>query len=375
MIKALTKTIEFERELTSNMKMRRAPEDRGVSLHSRDPSDFSEMDQQDLVENIKLKVSHLCIPHHRLLSASLCSLSSLLSISLLLYVQYRNKTGDAGEGKLESPKHVEVSGMFAKDAEGGGVKGRKPLPPIDFHGAISDAFTPYMGAYVDLERKRMNDLMEKVEKDERWSAPDESKAKDRYGGSDDLFLYIKNSITQCNKLNRNEILYNLYLEYRRGLGLYSEMLDRHLRAKEQLNDREVQMTCYTVNTAEYVADTIPGLENSIKNSIDAAYKDKIDLSGQQEQYSVLINKAVQQLVNSVFNALNRTLTAMMKNNCTHTPHHHTVRAAAGIGSPPTSADSMTDCPLLRCVCVFVRDAAVQGRRGRVWVMRASSLRR
>ena len=198
------------------------------------------------------------------------------------------KTKDGRGGRLESPKHVDVSGMFAKDGEG--KAGRTALPPIDFHGAISDAFTPYMGAYVDLERKRMSELMEKVEKEERWTQPDESKAKDRYGCSDDLFLYIKNSITQCNKLNRNEILYNLFLEYRRGLSLYCDMLDRHTSKKESLSEREVQMTCYTVNTAEYCADTIPQLELSIKNSIDAAYKEKVDLSGQQELYNVLINK-------------------------------------------------------------------------------------
>ena len=290
MVKALTKTIEFERELTSNMKMRRAPEDRGVALHSRNPSDFNDMDQNDLVENIKLK--------------------------------YSSKKGDSGGGgRLESPKAVEVKGMFDRDGEG--QKGRRVLPPIDFHGAISDAFTPYMGAYVDLERKRMSELMDKVEKEERWTAPDESKAKERYGGSDDLFLYIKNSITQCNKLNRNEIMFNLYLEYRRGLGLYCEMLDRHLSKKDQLSDREVQMTCWAVNTAEYCGDTIPGLENSIKGTIDAAYKEKIDLSGQQEQYGALSGKAVGVLVNSVNNSLNRTLNAMSKTNCTTPLSPHT----------------------------------------------------
>ena len=337
MLKALTKTIEFERELTSNMKMRRAPEDRGVALHSRDASDF-DMDQQDLVENIKLK--------------------------------YRNKTGDGADGKLESPKHVEVAGMFGKDGGGEGGKGgaRKPLPVIDFHGAISDAFTPYMGAWVELERKRMTELMEKVEKEERWTAPDESKAKDRYGGSDDLFLYIKNSITQCNKLNRNEIMYNLYLEYRRGLGLYCDMLERHLRQKEQLNERELQMACYTVNTAEYVSDTIPQLEQSIKNSIDTAYKEKIDLSGQQEHYSVLSNKAVQLLVNSAFNQLNKTLTQMMKNNCTH---HTRTRREQGTRCCNLPAERRAD----RCIALLACLFCVQGRRGRVWATRVSSCRR
>ena len=125
------------------------------------------------------------------------------------------------------------------------------LAPIDFHGAISDAFTPYMSSYVELERKRTDDLIVKIEKEEKWSHPEESKARDRYGGSDDLFLYIKNSINQCNKLNRNEILFNLYLEYRRGLQMYCETLDRHLSKREQLSEKELVMTAYIVNTAEY----------------------------------------------------------------------------------------------------------------------------
>ena len=289
MVKALTKTIEFERELTYNMKMRRAPEDRGVNLHTRDNSEFDDMDRADLVENIKMKYA-------------------------------KNKSTDPSEGRLGSPKALEKhDNLFAKDAahSGGnesGKPGKKVLAPIDYHGAISDAFTPYMSSYVELERKRTDDLMVKIEKEERWSHPEESKARDRYGGSDDLFLYIKNSINQCNKLNRNEILYNLFLEYRRGLQLFCDMLDRHLSRKEQLSEKEIVMTAYIVNTAEYCIDTVPQLEQSIRGIIDAAYKEKIDLNGAVEQYTALTTKAVQVLVSSTANALNRTLNSMSKNN-------------------------------------------------------------
>ena len=292
MVKALTKTIEFERELTYNMKMRRAPEDRGVSMHTRDNSEFDEMDRADLVENIKMKYA-------------------------------KNKSTDPTEGRLGSPKALEKhDNLFGADgsrggsgsSEAGGKGGRRVLAPIDFHGAISDAFTPYMSSYVELERKRTDDLMGKLEKEEKWSHPEESKARDRYGGSDDLFLYIKNSINQCNKLNRNEILYNLYLEYRRGLQMYCDMLDRHLSKREQLSEKELVMTAYIVNTAEYCIDTVPQLEQSIRGIIDAAYKEKIDLNGAVEQYTALTTKAVQVMVSSTANTLNRTLTAMSKNN-------------------------------------------------------------
>ena len=288
MVKALTKTIEFERELTYNMKMRRAPEDRGVSLHTRDNSEFDDMDRADLVENIKMKYA-------------------------------KNKSTEPSEGRLGSPKALDKhDNLFGKDgggeAGGAGGKGRRVLAPIDFHGAVSDAFTPYMSSYVELERKRTDDLITKIEKEEKWSHPEESKARDRYGGSDDLFLYIKNSTNQCTRLNRNEILFNLYQEYKRGLQLYCDMLERHLSKREQLSEKELVMTAYLVNTAEYCIDTIPQLEQSIKATIDQAYKERIDLSGTVEAYSGMITRAVQALVSSTGATLRKTLGAMSKNN-------------------------------------------------------------
>ena len=67
------------------MKMRRAPEDRGVSMHTSDNSEFDEMDRADLVENIKMKYA-------------------------------KNKSTDPGDGRLGSPKALEKhDNLFGKD--------------------------------------------------------------------------------------------------------------------------------------------------------------------------------------------------------------------------------------------------------------------
>lgn len=279
MIKGLTKTIDFERELTYNMKMRRAPEDRGVSLSTRDSHEFATEDQTDLVENIKMK--------------------------------YAAKKEVAKNGGVEEPSLFNNATSTTSSSS----SNRPKLPPIDFHGSISEAFTPYMGAYIELERKSVDEVLTKIDREEKWNSPEESKAKDRFGGSDDLFLYVKNSINRCSKLTRNQTFYQLYQEYRRGLQLYCDLLDKHLPRKGDgvaLSDRELILACYIVNTGEYCNETIPALEGNIRDRIDDPFKEQIDLSSIQENYTQLIHKAVSSLVGGMFNKLNRVLNNMAK---------------------------------------------------------------
>lgn len=57
--------------------------------------------------------------------------------------------------------------------------------------------------------------------------------------------------------------------------------------------------CYVTNTAEYCVETVPQLEGSIKQKIDAAYGDAIDLSGEVDAFHDVAATAVKCLVSGL----------------------------------------------------------------------------
>jgi len=184
--------------------------------------------------------------------------------------------------------------------------GQRP-PTIEFRALITEVFTPYMGVYVEMERRNMEDLIAKFEREENWSNPlgmeDTSSTMsgaatsaaasavnavgasssnqgraglaDRFGSSNDLFQYIKNSINRCSKLNKNTTLIALFQEYKHGLRLYCQLLESKLPRKPEgqtLNQTEVVLTCFIVNTCEYVVETLPGLASRVSGMIDTPHK-------------------------------------------------------------------------------------------------------
>lgn len=91
---------------------------------------------------------------------------------------------------------------------------------VEFAGSISSVFTPYLSSYVEMERSDIRDLLQKIDREEQWQAGattiqstsrqpgamgDDTapvNQKSRYNSSDEFFLYIRNSIQRCSKLTR-----------------------------------------------------------------------------------------------------------------------------------------------------------------------------
>lgn len=186
------------------------------------------------------------------------------------------------------------------------LRGRQPetkepahVSSISFDRIISECFTPYMAGYVELERTEMRKLIEKFDATEQWSLSGELKEKARLAGSDELFLYIKRSIKRCSKLMKDQIFFNLFKEYKRALSNYVSLLTAHIPRKQgdaTLTQGEIVSTCLIVNTSEYCIDIIKGLEDSIRKTIDDVFKEHINMSDEQEQFSILANNAIKNLV-------------------------------------------------------------------------------
>jgi hypothetical protein len=239
-------------------------------------------------------------------------------ISYEMNSAYINKDKDSHESKLAAvkDKYKSKSKEQARNAfsEGEDVQ----YCAFDYSGLISPVFTPYMGGYVDLEAKNMGELLAKNERAEKW-IPDESdeqelRIKSRYTGSDNILLYIQQSMNRCSKLTTGPIFYNVQLAYQNALSNYGSILSSKLHTKPGalVSSGQLKSLCLIANTAVYMVDTVPDLESRIKEIVDEDLALQVDFSATQEKYSVLLNAAIAAVVNAINAKLVKELVKMEK---------------------------------------------------------------
>ncbi|CAM9566172.1 unnamed protein product [Discosporangium mesarthrocarpum] len=212
--------------------------------------------------------------------------------------------GEEGHGN-GTPKSV----FAALSADGEGVKDEGlevQLPAII--GLLSGVFDPFMGPYISLERRNLDDLITAASR-----ATDLSDDIDRDGKlpvfrtSVNIFVYIKNSIQRCTKLTTGQTFFNLHQEFKTCLRTFVKLLKGNLPTPQTAvggqqyripEDGEVTV-CYTINTAEYCAEILPQLEEMIRSKMDPGFADKVDFAEEQELYYDVIAQAIRVLVAGV----------------------------------------------------------------------------
>jgi hypothetical protein len=242
--------------------------------------------------------------------------------------KYRRK---AEQEKLDiraaAEAHDSGRNIFTGEAKAGGAQADggdkdKAESKLTFKFArmISDCLMPYMGGYIDLERKQLMELLERSAGEEKWY-PDDKAAnteKSHLETCDNLFVYLKKSMNYCSKLITGQLFYNVVNEYTRALSNFAVMLDRRI---PRLNDssaaltvQDMQALCLIVNTGEYCNEALPSVQESIQKLTEQPYRDQVDLSPLQEEFGVLINKAVAAMVASITIKLSKCLAVMGRTN-------------------------------------------------------------
>ena len=101
---------------------------------------------------------------------------------------------------------------------------------------------------------------------------EEIPSEGRYPGSDELLGYIKKSIIRCTNIGTDKIFLDIFTEYKRGLEKYCAMLANHIPSNfvdstsknVTFTEEDIISACLIVNTAEYMSDILPELENRLK---------------------------------------------------------------------------------------------------------------
>ena len=177
--------------------------------------------------------------------------------------------------------------------------------PIEVHDSIAEAFDPYLGAYVQLERQNLETLMTGLVRDEESGVVGEEgpqKPTDAFVSSRKMFEYIKGSLKRCTQFSTGLTYLSLSKEFRVCLAHYANSLkcrcpspvsmlmgkDGKVPVYDLQKDGELSC-CKIVITAEYCIDTIPQLEAMMKKHIHPSYEDQVNFSDQTDAFMDLVS--------------------------------------------------------------------------------------
>ncbi|CAG8599973.1 14680_t:CDS:10 [Funneliformis caledonium] len=152
----------------------------------------------------------------------------------------------------------------------------------NFNKSISIAFEPYLGLYIDAEDKNMAEMISTYRME---AVPDDDNSTSVLQSSIELFLYYKETLVNCSKLSTRKPFYDLCIVFSKWLRTYAnDVLIGRLPKEERraMTRDELKLICLILNTADYCYNTIPQLEDKLKEKIQEEYKDKINLDVERD---------------------------------------------------------------------------------------------
>ncbi|XP_055846832.1 vacuolar protein sorting-associated protein 53 homolog [Episyrphus balteatus] len=159
--------------------------------------------------------------------------------------------------------------------------------------------------------------------------------------SGELFIFFKKSIIQCVQLRNNQYLYELGRLFKKYLGMYGRRVLEPIISKKndhqnflqcsmsnlqnkvfsnfiseeachRLTKAELQQICCVLTTAEYCLETIPQLENKLKEKLATVYFHKFDMSEEKELFHRIISNCNNLFVQDLEMSCETCLGAMNK---------------------------------------------------------------
>jgi vacuolar protein sorting-associated protein 53 len=99
--------------------------------------------------------------------------------------------------------------------------------------------------------------------------------------------------------------------------LYCDLLKSKLPKSDNANSigsSDLRLIGRIVNTCEYCIETIPHMKENIVQALDSSFEERVDFEGELEGFQVLINQAIDPLINFIINQLAVALGNMERMN-------------------------------------------------------------
>lgn len=199
--------------------------------------------------------------------------------------------------------------------------------PIEIHDSIAEAFDPYLGAYVQLERQNLETLMTGLVRDEENGVVGEEgpqKPTDAFVSSRKMFEFIKGSLKRCTQFSTGLTYLSLSKEFRVCLAHYANSLKCRCPSPISMKDGKVPIydlqkdgelsCCKIVITAEYCIDTIPPLEAMMKKHIHPSYEDQVNFTDQTDAFMDLVSYTMNILCTGICERMDPSMKDLKKIN-------------------------------------------------------------
>ncbi|KAI9914786.1 hypothetical protein PsorP6_008554 [Peronosclerospora sorghi] len=229
--------------------------------------------------------------------------------------------------KLEAERNSQK--VVIEENDEVSIEKYQSLPTI--LGMISRSFDPFMSAYVALERRNMEQMINQVM---IADIVDRNGHLPVFSSSVNMFAYIRNSIKRCTALTNTQTFFDLQTEFKHCFRLYSQRLLEKLptassstapvgsldsvsssaNSKVKLADKQEEELCFVINTAEYCAETLPSLEEVIRAKIDKAFSEAVELSQEIEAFHDVGAAAMKCILAGLETLLDDELIALHKTN-------------------------------------------------------------
>lgn len=173
-----------------------------------------------------------------------------------------------------------------------------------FSQSISEAFTPYLGVWVDAQDKQLASLILKYRQQPVKPNDEEFSSQLVIQSSTDLFAFYRHSLAQCAKLSTGNSLAELSKVFAKYLDQYAQqVLLYHISERASgLTPSKVpslEELIMVLNTADYCYSTCNQLEEKIKGRIDENFRHAVDLQSQADSFMGIASAVVRTLVRKV----------------------------------------------------------------------------
>lgn len=205
----------------------------------------------------------------------------------------RFKKGAKGEGDEAEPERENESEETKRirmkyGGGGGGGRGEADAAaaeaesdqPALFAGVVSKVFEPYLASYVQREKDTMDDLVNKLVKEEREQSADPTAAGSltQLNSSIAIFKSIEASMDRCVAISTGQTLFLVTEQFKSCLKRYARMLVEQLPTGA--DERKIGFVCFVINTGVFCADTVPRLAETIEAKIDERFRGHISFDGE-----------------------------------------------------------------------------------------------
>lgn len=227
-----------------------------------------------------------------------------------------------------------------------------PVETVRFRGIISGCFEPYMSLYVAHEDKEIGEYITQLAAQEKWiSEPGQCPPRGMpYNSVYALSKKIKDSRKTMLSLNRGQAFFELFKVHKRCLETYALIVQSHLPQLPSalpgggsgagggsgggggrddddddqgahrgggrdwtihLTEREEESVCLIITTAETLFDSSEVFLTQGKAVVSDAFKDKMDISKEQDVFNSLLNTGIKVLILSLESKLEPALQEMV----------------------------------------------------------------